>query len=130
MVAILENHKDSAFRFRHVSLHEIPKEIKRLDVKKACQDTDIPTKVIKNNSDIFAYFFFLNLNSCMASTIFPSDFKNAEITSVHKKNSKNTELNYRPVSILSNISKIYEKAIFSQISDYFEKTLSRYQFGL
>ena len=44
--ATFENHKDGAFSFRHVSLDEITKEIKRLDVKKACHDTDIPTKVI------------------------------------------------------------------------------------
>ena len=122
-------HKDSAFSFRHVSLDEITKEIKRLDAKKACQDTDIPTKVIKNNSDIFADFFFLSLNNCIVSSVFPSNFKNAEITPLHKKDSKNTESNYRPVRILSNISKIYEKCIFSQISNYFEKILSRYQFG-
>ena len=48
VVAIFENHKDSAFSFRHVSLDEITKETKGLDVKKACQNTNIPTKVIKN----------------------------------------------------------------------------------
>ena len=45
VVAIFEKHKDSSFSFRHVSLDETTKEIKRLDVK-ACQDTDIPIKVI------------------------------------------------------------------------------------
>ena len=118
MVAILENQKDSAFGFGYVSLDEITKEIKRLDAKKFCQDTVIHTKVIKNNSDIFADFFFLNLNNCIASSVFPSNFKNAEITPVYKKDSKNTESNYRLVSILSNISKIYEKCTFpkSQIT--------------
>ena len=120
VVAIFENHKDSALSFRHVSLDEITKEIKRFDAKKAGQYTDIPTKVIKNNSDIFADFFFLNLNNCIASTLFPSNFKNAEITPVHKKDSKNTESNYRPQKRLQ---------IFFQISNYFEKILSRYQFG-
>ena len=72
--AIFENHKDSAFSFRQVSLDEITKEIKRIDAKKLCQDTDIPTEVIKNNSDIFADFFFLNLNNCIASLVFPSNF--------------------------------------------------------
>ena len=61
VVAIFENHKDSAFSFKHVALDKIRKEIKRLDMKKACQDTDIATKVIKTNSDIFADFFLLNL---------------------------------------------------------------------
>ena len=61
VVAIFENHKDSAFSFKHVALDKIRKETKRLDMKKACQDTDIATKVIKTNSDIFADFFLLNL---------------------------------------------------------------------
>ena len=65
--AIFENHKDNTFSFRHVYINEITKEIKRLAVKKACQDTDIATKVIKNNSDIFADFYFLNLKKCIAS---------------------------------------------------------------
>ena len=56
MIAILENHKDNVFSFKHVSLDETTKEKKILDVKKACQDTDIATKVIKNDSDIFAYY--------------------------------------------------------------------------
>ena len=90
---------------------------------------DIPSKVIKNNSGIFADFFFLNLNNCIAPSVSLSNFKNAEITPVHKKDSKNTKFTYRPVSILSNISKIYEKCIFSQILNYFEKILSKYQFG-
>ena len=126
VVAIFEKHKDNNFSFRHLSLDEITKEMKRLNVKKACQDMDIATKVIKNNRNIFADFFFLDLKNCIA---FPSNFKNSEITPVHKKDSKNTESNYRPVSIFSNISKIYEKCIFSQISNYFENVLSRYQFG-
>ena len=39
------------------------------------------------------------------------------------------ETNYRSVSILSNISKIYERCLYSQISKFFEEKLSDYQFG-
>ena len=72
-------------------------------MENACQNTNIPTKVIKNNSDVFADFFFFNLNKCKVSSVFPSNLKIAEMTPVHKKDSKNTESNYRPVSIFSNI---------------------------
>ena len=89
VVAIFENHKDSAFSFRHVFLDETTKEIKRLDVKKACQNMDIATKVIMNNSDIFADSFFFNLNNCIASSVFPSNLKYAEMTPVLKKDKKN-----------------------------------------
>ena len=46
-----------------------------------------------------------------------------------KRNSKLLKINYRPVSILSNISKVYERRTYDQIPSYFDKTLSRYQCG-
>ena len=55
--------------------------------------------------------------------------KNAIITPVHKKGAKTSKDNYRPVSILSNISKIYERLLFKQISEYFEPILSKFQCG-
>ena len=122
--AIFENHKDGAFSFRHASLDEITKEIKRLTRRLVTMQI-----FLLKNSDIFAYFFFLNLNNCIASPVFSSNLKNAKVTAVHKNDSKNTESNYRPVSILSNILKVYEKCIFSKILNYFEKILSRYRFG-
>ena len=39
------------------------------------------------------------------------------------------ESNYIPVSILSNISKIYERCLYTQIASFFEDKLSRYQCG-
>ena len=80
---MLENHMDNAVSFRNVSIDEITKKVKSLHVKKACQNTDIATKVIKNNSDILADFFFLNLNSCIASSLFPSNLKNTETTPLY-----------------------------------------------
>ena len=44
--------------------------------------------------------------------------------------SKTSKDNYRPVSILSNISKVYERCIYEQLQSYFEKILSPYQCGL
>ena len=105
------------------------KKILNLDVKNACQDTDIPTKIIRGNYDIFADFIFQNFNNGIAPSVFPASVKNANITPVHKKDSKNIESNYRPVSILSNISKIYERCLYSQISKFFEEKLSDYQYG-
>ena len=55
--------------------------------------------------------------------------KNAIITPVHKKGAKNSKANYRPVGILSNNSKMYERLMFKQISEYFEPTISKFQCG-
>ena len=56
--------------------------------------------------------------------------KRADVTPVHKKNSKSAKNNYRPVSILSDISKLYERIMFKQMSEYFENSFfSKYQCG-
>ena len=52
-------------------LIKLKKKKKHLNTKKACQDTDIPTKIVQENSDIFA------------------NIKDANITPVHKKDYTN-----------------------------------------
>ena len=60
--------------------------------------------------------------SALNSQIFASKLKLANIEPVHKKTSKNSKENYRPVSVLSNISKLYEKSMSKQMSEYFESS--------
>ena len=59
--------------------------------------------------------------------MFPPDLKLADVTPVYKNKSKNSKDNYRPVSILSNISKIYERCLYDQIQVFFDSILSKYQ---
>ena len=59
----------------------------------------------------------------------PPDLKLADVTPVYKNKSKNSKDNYRPVSILSNISKIYERCLYDQIQVFFDSILSKYQCG-
>ena len=112
----------SHFSFKNVQKEEILKELNNLNINKATQNTDVPTKIIKENSDIFGDFIFSNLNCCINTSSYSSLLKRADITPVHKKDSKNKENNYRPVSILSNISKLYERIMFKQMLEYFEKS--------
>ena len=51
--------------------------------------------------------------------MFPPDLKLAYVTPVYKKKSRNLKDNYRPVSILSNICKIYERCLYDQIQVFF-----------
>ena len=130
IIAIKENcNLSTRFNFSFVDKEDILKEIKNLKGNKATQNTDIPTKLIKENSDIFADFIFENLNDSISQSVFPSALKLANITLVHKNDSKSKNDHYRPISVLPNISKIYERCFFKQISEYFEQLLSKYQCG-
>ena len=55
--------------------------------------------------------------------------KKANITSVFKKGDRNSKDNYMPVSILPNISKIFERCIFRQLYSFIFEFLSKYQCG-
>ena len=54
VVAINEKNLNKQFSFEYIPKSDIKKEILNLDVSKASQDSDIPTKIIKVNADIFA----------------------------------------------------------------------------
>ena len=56
-------------------------------------------------------------------------FENAIVTPVHKNGAKTSEDNYRLLSILSDISRRYERLMFKQIPEYFEPILSKFQCG-
>ena len=100
-----------------------------MNVHKTCQLKDIPTKIIKMNSGIFANFICLHFNYCIDTGEFPQEFKNADIIPLHKKKEKSDKTNYRPVSILPNLCKIYERLIYSQLYDYFDKMFLPSQCG-
>ena len=100
-----------------------------MSIFKACQKDDIPTKVIKMNNDIFAGFKTKDFNNCVDKGVFPEEVKHADVTPIHKKQDKSDKNNYRPVSILPNISKIYKRLIYNQLYDYFDDILSPSQRG-
>ena len=87
------------------------KKVNTLDTAKASQQSDIQTKILKQNSDYFAECFYENINQCISKSIFPSDFKLADVTPVYKKKSKNSKDNYRPVrhiiQYFQNLRKMY-----------------------
>ena len=113
------------FTFNHITKEDVIKEI-NLDASKASQEDDIPTKIIKENSDIFSNFICQSFNNMIDVCIFPTSLKLANITPVYKKGSKNSKENYRSVSVLPNISKIYERCLFQPISNYFENIFSKF----
>ena len=102
---------ESHFWHKNVQKEKILKELNNLNFDKATQNTDLPTKIIKENS-FFLDFIFSHLNCCINTFLYPSLLKKADVIAVYKKESVSAKNNYRPVSILPNISKMYEPIIF------------------
>ena len=86
-------------------------------------------KILKENADYFAECFCIQFNESLNSSKFPFSFKCVNITPIFKNESRNHKTNYRPVSILPVVSKIFEKIMNNQLSTYFEEILSKFQYG-
>ena len=84
---------------------------------------------MKENVDIFASYLCGIFNQSIENYEFPSILKNANITPVFKKGYRGSKENYRPVSILSVISKIFEILLCKQITIFMDPLLSKYQCG-
>ena len=123
---INETIKDiNAFNFSKVEKKDVEKLIQGLDIKKAPQEQDIATNILKENADIFSPYLRRDINV----SSFPDILKRANITHLHKKSTKSEKDNYRPVSILYNLSKIFEWILHTQLSQHFDKILSKSQCG-
>ena len=73
------------FTFNHITKEDVIKEINNLDASKASQEDDIPTKIIKENSDIFSNFICQSFNNMIDVCIFPASLKLANIKLCIKK---------------------------------------------
>ena len=82
-----------------------------------------------NKTEVFARYFNKNINFCFDNSIFPSDLKVADVTLAFKKKSKTSRDNYRPISILLVISKIYDRCLYNQMQTDFDNILSKYKCG-
>ena len=90
---VCNKHPRLPFSFSKINREEIMGEILKLETSKACQNNDIPTKIIKKNVDIFADILLASFNDSVEKLNFPSSLKRANITPVFKKGDRNSKDN-------------------------------------
>ena len=112
---IPRNHK--SWFVTPVTKEEIQKQI--MTMKKEGALGDIPRRVLKMCMDHISEIISDFYNRCITQGKYPDIFKIAQITPVYKKGQKNRIENHRPISILPNLSKIFENIIYSRLSSFF-----------
>ena len=117
------------FTFSMSNVDDITLIMKNLNINKPTTFNNIPAKAIVLTSDISAPIISKIYNDSILSHDFPGPLKKADISPVYKKNELTEKGNYRPVSILPSISKIFERNMYDQISAYIDKHLSKYLCG-
>ena len=112
------------FEFNEVSSEEVKKVIKSLNKKKAAISTWIPVKIIIDSIDTYLPVLTGIINNSIRNGTFPDELKLAEVIPIFKKVDPFDITDCRPVSLLSHVSKVYERIIFNQIKTYFEPLFS------
>ena len=107
-------------------LHKTLNEINKLNHKKASQATDIPVKIIKENKDVISFYVFHNFNIALSSCCFSTALKYADVRPAFKKDDKTDKENDRPISILPNLSKVYERLMYNQMYPFLIKSFQNY----
>ena len=103
---------------------------------KSVGPNSLPTNFLKLVSGILCKPLSIILNNSFRKGTFPDVFKLAQVIPVHKKGSTVATVtvdctNYRPISLLSNVSKIFEKVMLKKLHNFQNQNqcLYKHQFG-
>jgi hypothetical protein len=102
-------------------LHKI---LSNLDPKKATGFDGLSPRILKLAAQAVSTPISSIINTSISTSQFPEHCKKAEIGPVHKKDSLLSKKNYRPVSVLTGISKVMEKCLNDQLMSFCDDVLS------
>ena len=120
--------KQNSFKFSPVGEEDILKSLLSLNVSKATGLDGLSARFLNDGANQISSAIAHIINLSLYSGRIPDDMKTARVVPLYKKNSKSEPGNYRPVSILTVMSKILEKTVHKQLENYLrsEKLLYDY----
>lgn len=110
---------------------EIINIVMKFENKSSFGYDNIPVRVMKASIYNIAEYVSNLVNCSLSSGIFPDQLKIAKVCPIFKDGERNLFSNYRPISILSSFSKIFEKVVFNRVTSYLEENniLFKGQYG-
>lgn len=117
----LKNRQNFNFQFKVVDNKVINEIIDSLAVKTSSGFDGISTKLVKSVKEVLIKPVTLIINQMITTGIFPDKLKIAKVIPIYKKDDETLFTNYRPISILPSLSKIFEKVIYKQLYAFFQE---------
>ena len=96
-----------SFKFQFLSNNEVKKEIENLDTKKSSTYGSIPATILKQCVNAYLPHLTNSINYSIQHSNFPQELKLSEVIPVYKKLDPLQKENYRPVSLLPHVSKVF-----------------------
>lgn len=117
----LKNSPTFSFYLKPVNSAEIKKMLISLNKNKSTGPNNILTHLLKDHADEFSHPLSILVNNSFRDGVFPSLCKVARVIPVFKKGDPNLVSNYRPISLLSIFSKIFEKCFYKRLYSFLTK---------
>ena len=127
----LENQTEAEINDLQFAIDEVKKLLCDLNISKSIGPDNVHPKLLKalgSNID-FVESLTLLFQKCYDCSQLPKIWKSANITALHKKGDKSESCNYRPISITSTISKIFEKIVRNHILQHVYPFIVQQQHG-
>ena len=112
-----------------MSSEDVKKEILNLNVKKLLSSEAIPATILKQSVHIYLPVLTNCINHSFVANKLPDELKESEVIPLYKKLDPFQKENYRPVSLLPHVSKVFERIIYKQIMSYVTNLFSDYITG-
>ena len=118
VVLIRNKSFDIDFSFDPICDKQITDLLIKLDVKKSCGPDGFSPKLLQIAAPAIAAPLAKLFNCCIESCMWPTQWKISCVTPVYKKEDETNKKNYRPISVLSVIPKLFEKIMFEQTKHF------------
>ena len=102
----------SLFNFTSITLQEIIVALNEIKCSKSPGIDGISIRLLKDASNIVAGPLMNIFNVSLQRAIFPNDWKLAKVTPIFKEGNKADCGNYRPISVISAVAKLFEKLVY------------------
>ena len=112
-----------------IRIEEVTKELKAINPSKAYGPDQIPGRILKECAYEIAPSLTHLINLSLRVGCVPKDWKRANIVPVYKKGNKEDVTNYRPISLLSLVSKIAERCVFAPFYSFIAGNIYPLQHG-
>jgi len=112
---------EKTFFLHEIEKHEVMEEIQNICEKRAMGHDDIPPKVIKWCPEQYTSILQVIFNKCIQKGIYPQNMKVAKVVPIHKGGDVDDVNNYRPISILTQFNRIFERILAKRLITFFEK---------
>ena len=125
------NRNNLVFELHEVSTIQISRLVDKLSICKASGLDNISVRLLKSSAPTIIPSLTYIINSVICKGIIPADWKSARVSAIYKNDSKLDLNNYRPISVLPVIAKVFEKVVFDQTYNFLNDNdlLSKEQSG-